>query len=215
MEKIFLHPLSADDAHFPPFHGILAHPRHGVRHGLHMDGRHTVPRGAEVVIFGDLVDQFLAAAHVCGDDGAARGKALQNGERHPLRDGGEHGKIELSQPLGHVDRAKKGDVRDLDASEIEVRIGATWIAPEIYRDFMEELFDTPGYLVGRVIDIRYSEASGAWNISGKNADSDRNVLTTATYGTSRINAYKILEETLNLKDVRIYDTKIDAEENES
>ena len=103
---------------------------------------------------------------------------------------------------------------DLEASEIEVRIGATWIAPEIYRDFMEELFDTPGYLVGRVIDIRYSEASGAWNISGKNADSDRNVLTTATYGTSRINAYKILEETLNLKDVRIYDTKIDAEGNE-
>lgn len=103
---------------------------------------------------------------------------------------------------------------DLDASEIEVRIGATWIAPEIYRDFMEELFDTPGYLVGRVIDIRYSEASGAWNISGKNADSDRNVLTTATYGTSRINAYKILEETLNLKDVRIYDTKLDAEGNE-
>ncbi|MGM9590555.1 MAG: DEAD/DEAH box helicase family protein, partial [Faecousia sp.] len=99
-------------------------------------------------------------------------------------------------------------------SEIEVRIGATWIAPEIYRDFMEELFDTPGYLVGRIIDIRYSEASGAWNISGKNADSDRNVLTTATYGTSRINAYKILEETLNLKDVRIYDTKIDAEGNE-
>ena len=79
---------------------------------------------------------------------------------------------------------------DLDASEIEVRIGATWIAPEIYRDFMEELFDTPGYLVGRVIDIRYSEASGAWNISGKNADSDRNVLTTATYGTSRINAIR-------------------------
>lgn len=103
---------------------------------------------------------------------------------------------------------------DLEASEIEVRIGATWIAPKIYRDFMEELFDTPGYLVGRVIDIRYSEASGAWNISGKNADSDRNVLTTATYGTSRINAYKILEETLNLKDVRIYDTKIDAEGNE-
>lgn len=103
---------------------------------------------------------------------------------------------------------------DLDASEIEVRIGATWIASEIYRDFMEELFDTPSYLVGKVIDIRYSEASGAWNISGKNADSDRNVLITATYGTHRINAYKILEETLNLKDVRIYDKKLDAEGNE-
>ena len=114
----------------------------------------------------------------------------------------------------NVNALKQVQPVDLDASEIEVRIGATWIAPEIYRDFMEELFDTPGYLVGRVIDIRYSEASGAWNISGKNADSDRNVLTTATYGTSRINAYKILEETLNLKDVRIYDTKIDAEGNE-
>ena len=114
----------------------------------------------------------------------------------------------------NVNALKQVQPVDLDASEIEVRIGATWIAPEIYRDFMEELFDTPGYLVGRVIDIRYSEASGAWNISGKNADSDRNVLTTATYGTSRINAYKILEETLNLKDVRIYDTKLDAEGNE-
>ncbi|HGM3727997.1 TPA: DEAD/DEAH box helicase family protein, partial [Clostridioides difficile] len=114
----------------------------------------------------------------------------------------------------NVNALKQVQPVDLDASEIEVRIGATWIAPEIYRDFMVELFDTPGYLVGRVIDIRYSEASGAWNISGKNADSDRNVLTTATYGTSRINAYKILEETLNLKDVRIYDTKLDAEGNE-
>ncbi|MDY5026609.1 MAG: ParB/RepB/Spo0J family partition protein, partial [Oliverpabstia sp.] len=75
----------------------------------------------------------------------------------------------------NVNALKQVQPVDLDASEIEVRIGATWIAPEIYRDFMEELFDTPGYLVGRVIDIRYSEASGAWNISGKNADSDRNV----------------------------------------
>ena len=114
----------------------------------------------------------------------------------------------------NVNALKQVQPVDLDASEIEVRIGATWIAPEIYRDFMVELFDTPGYLVERVIDIRYSEASGAWNISGKNTDSDRNVLTTATYGTSRINAYKILAETLNLKDVRIYDTKLDAEGNE-
>lgn len=114
----------------------------------------------------------------------------------------------------NVNALKQVQPVDLDASEIEVRIGATWIAPEIYRDFMVELFDTPGYQVGTIIDIRYSEASGVWNISGKNADSDRNVLTTATYGTSRINAYKILEETLNLKDVRIYDTKLDAEGNE-
>ena len=104
--------------------------------------------------------------------------------------------------------------RDLDASEIEVRLGATWIAPKIYRDFMEEMFHTPAYLVGKVIEIRYSEASGMWNISGKNADSYRNALTTVTYGTSRANAYKILEDSLNLKDVQIYDHVLDDEGNE-
>lgn len=99
--------------------------------------------------------------------------------------------------------------RDLDASEIEVRLGATWIEPKIYRDFMEEMFHTPAYLVGKVIEVRYSEASGTWNISGKNADSYRNALTTVTYGTSRANAYKILEDSLNLKDVQIYDHVLD------
>ena len=78
----------------------------------------------------------------------------------------------------------------------------------------DELNVTLATILMKIVNEETSEASGAWNISGKNADSDRNVLTTATYGTSRINAYKILEETLNLKDVRIYDTKIDAEGNE-
>ena len=104
--------------------------------------------------------------------------------------------------------------RDLDASEIEVRLGATWIEPKIYRDFMEEMFHTPAYLVGKVIEVRYSEASGTWNISGKNADSYRNALTTVTYGTSRANAYKILEDSLNLKDVQIYDHVLDDAGNE-
>ena len=104
--------------------------------------------------------------------------------------------------------------RDLDASEIEVRLGATWIEPKIYRDFMEEMFHTPAYLVGKVIEVRYSEASGTWNISGKNADSYRNALTTVTYGTSRAIAYKILEDSLNLKDVQIYDHVLDDAGNE-
>ncbi len=95
--------------------------------------------------------------------------------------------------------------KDLEASEIEVRLGATWIDPKYYRQFMQELLHTPYYLVGRTIDVQYSEATGSWNISGKNADSYSNVLATATYGTGRANAYKILEETLNLKDMRIYD----------
>jgi N12 class adenine-specific DNA methylase len=96
--------------------------------------------------------------------------------------------------------------KDLDASEIEVRLGATWISRDIYMDFMTELLHTPQYLLGKTIDIQYSSASGAWNVSGKNADSFKNVLATATYGTERMNAYRILEESLNLKNVRIYDT---------
>ena len=101
--------------------------------------------------------------------------------------------------------------KDLDASEIEVRLGATWIEPKYYQQFMGELLNTPYYLLGRSIQVRYSEINGQWNISGKNADSYNNVLATATYGTERVNAYKILEDTLNLKDVRVYDTVEDAE----
>ncbi|MGN8806093.1 MULTISPECIES: DEAD/DEAH box helicase family protein [unclassified Blautia] len=78
----------------------------------------------------------------------------------------------------------------------------------------DELNVTLATILMKIVNEETSEASGAWNISGKNTDSDRNVLTTATYGTSRINAYKILAETLNLKDVQIYDTKLDAEGNE-
>ena len=104
--------------------------------------------------------------------------------------------------------------KDLDASEIEVRLGATWIEPKYYRDFMQHLLHPPAYWVGKEIDVLYSEATGAWNIKGKNVDSYRNVLATATYGTHRANAYKILEDTLNLKDMRIYDTIENEEGNE-
>lgn len=95
--------------------------------------------------------------------------------------------------------------KELDASEIDVRMGATWVPPEVYRDFMTELLRTPYYLIGRYIDVRYSEVNGLWNVKGKNDDSYNNILATATYGTGRVNAYKIIEDTLNLKDVRIYD----------
>ena len=105
--------------------------------------------------------------------------------------------------------------KDLEASEIEVRIGATWIEPEDYQDFMKELFHTPWYLLkDNGIKVRYSNVSGEWRISGKNDDSTSNSLVYATYGTARANAYRILEDSLNLKDVRIYDKVIDAEGNE-
>ena len=98
--------------------------------------------------------------------------------------------------------------RNLEASEIKVRIGATWIEPSDYQDFMRELLHTPWYLAQKEIQVKFSEVNGEWRITGKNADSPRNAFAYATYGTERANAYKILEDTLNLKDVRIYDKSV-------
>lgn len=98
--------------------------------------------------------------------------------------------------------------RNLEASEIEVRVGATWIEPSDYQDFMVELLHTPWYLAQKEIQVKFSEVNGEWRITGKNADSPRNAFAYATYGTERANAYKILEDTLNLKDVRIYDKSV-------
>ena len=98
--------------------------------------------------------------------------------------------------------------RNLEASEIEVRVGATWIEPSDYQDFIVELLHTPWYLAQKEIQVKFSEVNGEWRITGKNADSPRNAFAYATYGTERANAYKILEDTLNLKDVRIYDKSV-------
>ena len=96
--------------------------------------------------------------------------------------------------------------KELDASEIEVRIGATWIEPGYIEDFMRDTFETSPYLFDRnMIGIQFSKVTGQWNVKGKNADSG-NALVNATYGTGRRNAYTILEDLLNLKDSRVYDT---------
>ena len=96
--------------------------------------------------------------------------------------------------------------KELDASEIEVRIGATWVKPEYLEDFMRDTFETPQHLLDRnVMGIQYSDVTGQWNVKGKNADYG-NSLVNMTYGTSRRNAYQILEDSLNLKDSRVYDT---------
>ena len=96
--------------------------------------------------------------------------------------------------------------KELDASEIEVRIGATWIAPKYIEDFMRETFETPQHLLDRnVVGVQYSDVTGQWNVKGKNADYG-NSLVNMTYGTSRRNAYTILEDSLNLKDSRVFDT---------
>lgn len=105
----------------------------------------------------------------------------------------------------NVDALEKVQPIELTASEIEVRIGATWIDSQYINDFMQEVFETPEYKLRKGnINARYSDISGAWYIEGKNNDFD-NTLTSVTYGTQRANAYKILEDSLNLKDTRIYD----------
>ena len=96
--------------------------------------------------------------------------------------------------------------KELDASEIEVRIGATWVKPEYMKDFVHDIFETPRHLLDKnIISIQFSDVTGAWSVKGKNADHG-NTLVNMTYGTSRRNAYQILEDSLNLKDSRVYDT---------
>lgn len=96
--------------------------------------------------------------------------------------------------------------KELDASEIEVRIGATWIDPKYINDFLRDVFLTPKNLLSNdIIGVQYSNVTGTWNIKGKNLDFG-NVLVNMTYGTNRVNAYKLLEDALNLKDTRVYDT---------
>lgn len=109
----------------------------------------------------------------------------------------------------NVQKLKEVIPKDLTASEIGVKLGSTWIPPEIIRKFIFELLDTPSYNRWD-IHVKYSNITSEWYIDGKSSDRN-NVKAYTTYGTSRINAYKIIEQTLNLKDVKIFDTFIDEE----
>ena len=110
----------------------------------------------------------------------------------------------------NVDALTKAQPRELEASEIDVRLGATWLDPSIIQKFMTETFQIPYYL-RRAVNVRYSPYTAEWRVEGKTATGRSDIISSETYGTSRANAYKILEETLNLKDVRIYDTIEDAD----
>ena len=105
---------------------------------------------------------------------------------------------------------EKAQPKELEASEIDVRLGATWLAPEIIQRFMQETFQVPYYL-RHDVNVRFSPYTAEWRVQGKSALGHGDIMSTETYGTHRANAYKILEDTLNLKDVRIYDTIEDAE----
>ena len=110
----------------------------------------------------------------------------------------------------NVDALTKAQPKELEASEIDVRLGATWLDPDIIQKFMTETFQIPYYL-RHAVKVRYSPYTAEWRVEGKTATGRGDIISSETYGTSRANAYKILEETLNLKDVRIYDTIEDAE----
>ena len=110
----------------------------------------------------------------------------------------------------NVDALTKAQPRELEASEIDVRLGATWLSPDIIQKFMTETFQIPYYL-RHAVKVRYSPYTAEWRVEGKTATGRGDIISSETYGTSRANAYKILEETLNLKDVRIYDTIEDAD----
>ena len=121
--------------------------------------------------------------------------------------------IDDPQYAANMAALEKVQPKDLSASEIDVRLGATWLPPEDIEKFVHELLSTAYYIRNR-IKVHYSPITAAWNIENKNADHN-NVAAAVTYGTNRINAYKIIEETLNLKDVRIFDTVIDEGGNEA
>ena len=110
----------------------------------------------------------------------------------------------------NVDALTKAQPRELEASEIDVRLGATWLSPDIVQKFMEETFRVP-YYMRRSIAVKFSPHTAEWRIEGKTSLGKGDITSCETYGTGRANAYKILEETLNLKDIRIYDTIEDAE----
>lgn len=111
----------------------------------------------------------------------------------------------------NVQYLEQVQTKDLDASEIEARLGATWISENYITQFMAETFHTPRYYVGSKVKVQYAEVTGQWNVMGKNVDSYGNALVTSTYGTQRANAYRLLEDALNLRDTKIYDTVQDAD----
>ncbi len=134
-----------------------------------------------------------ADAYLSGNVREKLKTARQFAEMHPDNYGVNVTALEAVQP------------KDLNASEIDVRLGATWLPPDVVKDFIFELLETP-YMYRRYIDVFYSAYTANWNVKGKNDDRSGNIKAVMTYGTSRINAYKIVEETLNLRDVRVFDT---------
>ena len=134
---------------------------------------------------------------------------LSGNVRQKLREA-EAAAVDAPGYAPNVEALRQAQPKDLDASEIEVRLGATWIDEWYIQQFMEQTFHPP-YNRKNPIQVSYSPSTAEWNISGKSTPSKQDVNAYMTYGTERANAYRILEDTLNLRDVRIYDTVYDAD----
>ena len=159
----------------------------------------------------DLIDELSGVIFldpVYGDWQTAD-EYLSGNVRQKLREA-ENAAVDSPGYLPNVEALRAAQPKDLDASEIEVRLGATWIDKKYIQQFMFELLEPPVY-ARRSLEVNYSEFTAEWNISGKNSIPYNDINARMTYGTDCANAYKILEDTLNLRDVRIYDTVRDAD----
>ena len=159
----------------------------------------------------DIIDElngviFLDPAY---GDWQTADEYLSGNVRQKLREA-ENAAVDSPGYLPNVEALRAAQPKDLDASEIEVRLGATWIDKKYIQQFMFELLEPPLY-ARRSLEVNYSEFTAEWNISGKNSIPYNDINARMTYGTDCANAYKILEDTLNLRDVRIYDTVRDAD----
>lgn len=159
----------------------------------------------------DLIDELNGVIFldpVYGDWQTAD-EYLSGNVRQKLREA-ENAAVDSPGYLPNVEALRAAQPKDLDASEIEVRLGATWIDKKYIQQFMFELLEPPLY-ARRSLEVNYSEFTAEWNISGKNSIPYNDINARMTYGTDCANAYRILEDTLNLRDVRIYDTVRDAD----
>ena len=159
----------------------------------------------------DIIDELNGVIFldpVYGDWQTAN-EYLSGNVRQKLREA-ENAAVDSPGYLPNVEALRAAQPKDLDASEIEVRLGATWIDKKYIQQFMFELLEPPVY-ARRSLEVNYSEFTAEWNISGKNSIPYNDINARMTYGTDCANAYKILEDTLNLRDVRIYDTVRDAD----
>ena len=163
---------------------------------------------SEQEVFSDLTGVvFLNPMHTSDDDGRPKylpaDEYLSGNVREKLKWARRSAELYPEDYAANVQALEKVQPKDLTASEISVRLGATWLPEDVVSDFMYELFHTP-YYAQRNIKVHFSKYTGEWNVEGKSNDRG-NVNAHSTYGTNRINGYKIIEETLNLRDVRIFD----------